>query len=76
MFAKKHSKGHLGAAILAVAGIVALGVRTIHRLLSKPERDAAGLSAKDRFDLYADLEEARERDRAKRNGQVRATEAS
>lgn len=72
MFVKKHSKEQrlLGVALVALAAsrvvsLVILGARSLRRLLARrnDDIDAAGLSARDRFDLYADLEFAREQER-------------
>jgi hypothetical protein len=78
MSRRKHAKegGHVRAlALLAVISqlvwLVLVAARKVGRLLSRKHHvDAAGLSARDRFDLYADLEYARERERleqARRN---------
>jgi len=70
----------VGAAIAALAasqlvGLVVFGAKALRRWLGKREQvDAAGLTAKDRFDLYADLEYAREQERQKRR--MRFAEAS
>jgi hypothetical protein len=73
MFAKSRPDKRLAGAFLAalaasqLVGLVLFGAKALRRWIAKREDvDAAGLSAKDRFDLYADLEYAREQERAKR----------
>jgi hypothetical protein len=58
-------------------GLLVTGAKTLRGWLGpKVEVDAAGLSAKDRFDLYADLEEAREQERTHKTQRYASTEAS
>jgi hypothetical protein len=74
MLGKKLSKEQwlVGAAVVALAasrlvGLLVLGARALRQVLApKAALDAAGLSARDRFDLYADLEYAREQERTRR----------
>ncbi len=84
MLRKKHSKERriVGAAIITLAasrvvGLFVLGAQALrHLLASRRAVDAAGLSARQRFDLYADLEYAREKEKERaRQGRLHFTRA-
>jgi hypothetical protein len=73
MLGKKHSKegGLVRAAIITLAasrvvGLVILGARALRHLIASKRAAEAGSSARHRFEVYADLEEAREQARARR----------
>ena len=76
MLGKKYSKERrlVGAAIvtLAISRLVALlvlGTRALGHVVAKRALGATGLSARQRFAAYADLEYAHEKELARRRGQ-------